>query len=363
MPPPGHLSSHRQPPAPPRARSRGATLAPVLSAACRARSAQAEPEAPRPAATLAWCQGSPRQRTSPSSTRSIVFTQEFPTVFGRPSARADGTKPSASDLSGTVREFRIGDVADDMTPTRGPVLLARTHDDMLRGDRAKQLLEACLTDRETFMAKVFSVNKGGVLASVAGLTLFVPNSHLIRDADTEVRKQFRKGTEIELTLMRVDEPEDFRHGQAKILASMTLARQAHAYKRICVGALVSGKVRRIEPFGAYVGIDGTSISGLLHVSNLSGRYVEAISDVLSVGEPVKAIVMGMEEGYRQISLSTAELEDYPGQIQEEKATVMAAAERRAEEFRERFDQWMEEEGTEREDGSWMYESSEDDVGA
>lgn len=41
-----------------------------------------------------------------------------------------------------------------------------------------------------------------------------------------------------------------------------------------VGALVEGVVRRIEPFGVFVGIKGTRVSGLLHVSNISRLHVD-----------------------------------------------------------------------------------------
>ena len=41
-----------------------------------------------------------------------------------------------------------------------------------------------------------------------------------------------------------------------------------------VGALVEGVVRRIEPFGVFVGISGTRVSGLLHISNISRVRVD-----------------------------------------------------------------------------------------
>lgn len=43
-----------------------------------------------------------------------------------------------------------------------------------------------------------------------------------------------------------------------------------------VGSLVSGTVRRIEPFGVFVGINGTRVSGLLHISNVSRQHVETV---------------------------------------------------------------------------------------
>lgn len=42
-----------------------------------------------------------------------------------------------------------------------------------------------------------------------------------------------------------------------------------------VGALVSGTVRRLEGFGAFIGLDDAGpVSGLLHVSNISRQRVD-----------------------------------------------------------------------------------------
>lgn len=68
------------------------------------------------------------------------------------------------------------------------------------------------------------------------------------------------------------------------------SRQAHACKgadcwcaNVCarplcvqVGQLVTGTVRRVEPFGVFVGIDNTRVSGLLHISNVSRQHIESV---------------------------------------------------------------------------------------
>lgn len=43
-----------------------------------------------------------------------------------------------------------------------------------------------------------------------------------------------------------------------------------------MGQLVTGTVRRIEPFGVFVGIDNTRVSGLLHISNVSRQHIESV---------------------------------------------------------------------------------------
>lgn len=43
-----------------------------------------------------------------------------------------------------------------------------------------------------------------------------------------------------------------------------------------VGALVWGTVRRVEPYGVFVGIENTRFSGLLHISSISRAHVESV---------------------------------------------------------------------------------------
>ena len=79
-----------------------------------------------------------------------------------------------------------------------------------------------------------------------------------------------KGTEVEATIIEVD--PDFK----KIVLSMDRADQFTQLKNIHLGALMWGEVRRIEEFGAFVGLEGTRISGLLHISNISRARVESV---------------------------------------------------------------------------------------
>ena len=79
-----------------------------------------------------------------------------------------------------------------------------------------------------------------------------------------------KGTEVQVTIIEVD--PSFK----KIVLSMDRADQYAQLKAIHLGALMWGEVRRIEEFGAFVGLDGTRISGLLHISNISRARIESV---------------------------------------------------------------------------------------
>jgi small subunit ribosomal protein S1 len=75
------------------------------------------------------------------------------------------------------------------------------------------------------------------------------------------------------------------------------------------------------------------ISGLLHIKQVSQKYIENLSQLFSPGQILKAIVIDLDESRGRISLSTRILETYPGEIVEKMAEVMDTAEERAERAR------------------------------
>lgn len=67
------------------------------------------------------------------------------------------------------------------------------------------------------------------------------------------------------------------------------------------------------------------MSALLHVSNISGQHVDHPEDVLQHGETVSAMIIGMDEDYTNISLSTAVLEEQKGDMVNDKKAVYETA--------------------------------------
>uniref|UniRef100_A0A1D1YY78 Elongation factor Ts, mitochondrial n=1 Tax=Anthurium amnicola TaxID=1678845 RepID=A0A1D1YY78_9ARAE len=74
------------------------------------------------------------------------------------------------------------------------------------------------------------------------------------------------------------------------------------------GASFTGKVRSIQPFGAFVDI-GAFTDGLVHVSNLSNEFVKDVGSIVSVGQEVKVKILeaNMETG--RISLTMRDSDD------------------------------------------------------
>ena len=68
------------------------------------------------------------------------------------------------------------------------------------------------------------------------------------------------------------------------------------------GMELTGTVRNVIDFGAFVDI-GVHQDGLVHISEIADRYVKHPSEVLSVGDVVKVVVLGVDEKKKRISLS------------------------------------------------------------
>lgn len=69
-----------------------------------------------------------------------------------------------------------------------------------------------------------------------------------------------------------------------------------------VGSMVSGKVRSITSYGAFVDI-GAQTDGLLHISQLSSGFVADVNDVLKDGQEVEVRIVNIDAQKNQIGLS------------------------------------------------------------
>jgi small subunit ribosomal protein S1 len=78
-----------------------------------------------------------------------------------------------------------------------------------------------------------------------------------------------------------------------------------------IGSRVSGKVRNLTNFGAFVELE-EGIDGLVHVSDMSWtRRVNHPSEVLKKGDKVDVMVLNIDKDNRRVSLGIKQLEEDP----------------------------------------------------
>ncbi|MFP5273370.1 S1 RNA-binding domain-containing protein [Coleofasciculus sp.] len=174
---------------------------------------------------------------------------------------------------------------------------------------------------KSLQVQVTGVNKGGVTVDWQGLRGFIPRSHLNQRGNLESLI----GQSLTASILEAD------RDRSKLVFSQREATRAESFSMLEVGQLVDGTVSNIKPFGVFVELDG--ITGLLHIKQVSQNMVESLTNMFQVGQSIKAIVIGLDEGTNRVSLSTKVLENYPGEMVHKMADVMESAEARSERAR------------------------------
>lgn len=90
-----------------------------------------------------------------------------------------------------------------------------------------------------------------------------------------------------------------------------LSDAVHEISDLKVGMKLEGTVTNVAAFGAFVDI-GVHQDGLVHVSQLSDRFVKDTSEVVSTGKIVSVTVISVDVKAKKIGLSMKSQPDYPG---------------------------------------------------
>jgi small subunit ribosomal protein S1 len=92
-------------------------------------------------------------------------------------------------------------------------------------------------------------------------------------------------------------------------------------ERFPAGQRVKGKITNLVPYGAFVELE-EGVEGLIHVSELSWtKRIMRPSDVLTAGQEVEAVVLGVNKEEQKISLGLRQLEPNPWDEIEKKFTI------------------------------------------
>ena len=170
-------------------------------------------------------------------------------------------------------------------------------------------LEKAFAEKATIMGTVTGVIKGGLSVDV-GVRAFMPGSRSgARDA-AEMEKLVEQ--EIFCRIIKLDvAEEDVVVDRRVVVEEEGQLAKDRLYAEIKEGDTVSGTIRSITDYGAFVDIGG--VDALLHVSDIAWSRVEKPADVLSVGQQIEAKVLKItnDSGKRRISVGMKQLQPHP----------------------------------------------------
>ncbi|MCC7068523.1 MAG: S1 RNA-binding domain-containing protein, partial [Burkholderiales bacterium] len=163
----------------------------------------------------------------------------------------------------------------------------------LSRDKAKRLaswyyLENAMNQGDVVSGMVVGKVKGGLTVMTHGVRAFLPGSLVdmrpIKDTSPY------EGKELEFKVIKLDKKRNNVVVSRRAVLEVSMgAEREKLLSTLAEGATVSGTVKNITDYGAFVDLGG--IDGLLHITDLAWRRVKHPSEVLNVGDEVQAKVL------------------------------------------------------------------------
>jgi len=168
-------------------------------------------------------------------------------------------------------------------------------------------LESAFQDKTAVVGTVTGLVKGGLTVDV-GVRAFMPASRSgTRDA-AELEKLV--GTEIACRITKLDvSDEDVVVDRRVVLEEQARGLAEGRRASIREGDVVSGTVRSLAPYGAFVDIGG--MDGLLHISDMAHSRVQKPEDVLATGQQIQVKILKIDPDTKKISLGLKQLQAEP----------------------------------------------------
>lgn len=151
-------------------------------------------------------------------------------------------------------------------------------------------------------ARVTRLQPFGAFCDIGeGLEGLIHVSEISHERIEHPREKINEGDAIDVKVIKLD-PAKGRIGLSiKALSEDPWTAYANTLK---IGQPLSGKVERLQPFGAFVNI-APGIDGLMHVSVITTNRIEHPGEALNVGDDIDVVVEKIDRERKRISLMSA----------------------------------------------------------
>ena len=161
-------------------------------------------------------------------------------------------------------------------------------------------------EKTTIEGVVTEENKGGLVANVKGIRVFIPASQSGIAKGGDMTGMVGKTVQLKIT--------EVNRARRRVIGSIRAvnsearkANQEKIWTEIENGKKYHGTVKSLTAYGAFVDIGG--VDGMVHVSELSWNRIKTPADVLKVGDEIDVYVISFDPEKKKISLGykTAEM--------------------------------------------------------
>ena len=224
--------------------------------------------------------------------------------------KSEGTIPIEEfKLTKELDKIKVGSkievLLEKIENRNGDMVISR---EKARKAQSWKKMEKAFENKEEVKGVIVSRCKGGFIVEVESCLCFLPGSqvdlkplknydHLIKTQQTFecIKLDKRRGN---IVLSRRTIMERIRNkDRDKVISKMK------------EGDIVSGIVKNLTEWGAFIDLQG--VDALLHITDISWDRISRPSELLSVGQTIKAKITKIEEGTKKISLGVKQLNEDP----------------------------------------------------
>jgi len=165
--------------------------------------------------------------------------------------------------------------------------------------------------------KVKSVVKGGLTVNV-GVEAFLPGSQVDIIPPKDLNEYV--GNVYEFKIVKVnDERKNIVLSRREVIEAERSEMRQRFLQTVKVGDRVSGAVKNITDFGAFVDLEG--MDGLLHITDMSWGRINHPSELLHIGQTVDVVILDVDREKERVSLGLKQMSDNPWEDIERKYPI------------------------------------------
>ena len=155
--------------------------------------------------------------------------------------------------------------------------------------------------------KVKSAVKGGLMVNV-GVEAFLPGSQVDIIPPKDLSEYV--GNIYEFKIVKVnDDRKNIVLSRREVIEAERSERRQKFLQTVAVGDRVTGQVKNLTDFGAFVDLEG--MDGLLHITDMSWGRITHPSELLRIGQEVDVQILEVDREKERVSLGLKQMTDNP----------------------------------------------------
>jgi len=216
-------------------------------------------------------------------------------------------------------ELKVGDdvevYIENIEDTDGRLILSRRKVDYIHSWESNLL---SYEHGEILQGKCTRRIKGGIVVDLNGVDAFLPGSQIdvkpIRDFDALI------GQTLDFKVVKVNSlRKNIVVSHRALVEEEMKGQRQNILNNLIKGQVLDGAVKNITDFGVFIDLGG--VDGLLHINDLSWGRVSHPSEIVSLDQTIKVMVLDFNDDKDRISLGLKQLQPHPWEKVTEKYPV------------------------------------------